>query len=466
MKKSLLFVSVLVSMTVSLRAQIGFDTLYEKFPNYHYNWYDSVWDRPAVHSHNGDTLVCYTFPKGLHLRIYDTVPGFSGGGMLMKGIFAETAVAYIPDSSMRIVGVAVCNLDSVYYFYNLYHGHFPYTDNLLPETHHASAVYHVNIYDKNMNLLQSVSEPYIAMQPARHCIFSGYQYGNESNIDFPVYLSLRDMYLDYPMVMTDTFYISRVITYNDTVWPYNDIFCRWEQHTSKGYLLPYNQNQCQMKWEYYRYRNDIYNGVWQSDYTWGKQFAAMYPIVENPGDSCPQVHDIEVLRSGATKVYLRWPAGAHHRHWQVAYGPAGTPPEDCTVLDYDRRMSDLITLDPDSHYVAYVRAFCRLARDEWGDWSDPVPIWLNDPSVGINEAECAGVTVEVKPNPTSGKVHVTSTATMEKAEVLDAVGNVLRTIDTQGTAFTVDLTDLPDGLYLLRIHTPQGVATKKLTVRK
>lgn len=42
MKKSLLCVSVLVMTTVSLRAQTWLDTLYEKFPNYHYNWYDSV----------------------------------------------------------------------------------------------------------------------------------------------------------------------------------------------------------------------------------------------------------------------------------------------------------------------------------------------------------------------------------------------------------------------------------------
>ena len=281
----------------------------------------------------------------------------------------------------------------------------------------------------------------------------------------PTYYTLREIYLDYPMVMTDTFYISRVITYNDTVRKFNEVFCSWEDMVYKGNPTA-DYDLCLMPWEYYRYRDDIYNGEWQSDYTSGWQHASMYPIVENPGDSCPQVHGVDVMRSGATKAFLRWQQGANHRRWQVAYGPAGTPPEDCTVLDYNRTMSDLITVDPDSQYVAYVRAFCRLARDEWGDWSDPVQIWLNDPSVAINAPEHPALKVDVTPNPTRGSVHVVASATVEKAELLDAVGKVMRTTDTHSADFTIDLSGLPPATYLLRLHSPLGTATQKVTLAR
>ena len=69
-------------------------------------------------------------------------------------------MAFIPDSSMRLVGVAFGNIDSNFTLYNpLYNStEHPY----LPECHHNDAIYTVNIYDKDMNLLQSVSEPYIS----------------------------------------------------------------------------------------------------------------------------------------------------------------------------------------------------------------------------------------------------------------------------------------------------------------
>ena len=87
------------------------------------------------------------------------------------------------------------------------------------------------------------------------------------------------------------------------------------------------------------------------------------------------------------------------------------------------------------------------------------------PPAGIGEAENTGLRVEVTPNPAGGMARVTASATVETAELLDATGTPLRTYGVHATAFTADLSGIPSGTYLLRIHTPLGTATKKLVVR-
>ena len=460
MKKTFIIIVAMAFASLHVQAQVDPEVEHDKVPNYHYNWFDSVWDQPIIH----DSVKGYPARWSPIIRIQDTLPINYHLGRL-KGYFAETAVAYIPDSVMHLVGVAFGSFDSTcpssMYSYDF--------ENLLPERYHDIAVYHVNIYDKQMNLLQTVSVPYTdGLQFARN-ISIGVEIRNVCQYTI-CYSIVKHVYLNTPMDMTDTFYISRVITYNDTVWPYCDISFRQEDFCSlKNTGLNNNDSVTfYLPWEYYKFRSPQSwehrdTSQWRDDYTFGWQHALMYPIVENPGDSCPQVRGVEVMRSGATQAFLTWQSGTNHHDWQLAYGPAGTPPEDCTVLDYNRTMSDLLTLDPDSHYVAYVRARCRLARDEWGPWSDPTVIWLNDPT-GIDGVALPEVTLT--PNPTRGTVTVASSAQLLRIEVYDPQGRLLRTVAADGTAATLDLTALPPAVYTLIIHTAAGTQTRKLTVTR
>ena len=193
-------------------------------------------------------------------------------------------------------------------------------------------------------------------------------------------------------------------------------------------------------------------------------YPLMFPIIRRDCDSCPQVRNVELYKGSSTQFFLRWSSGANHRDWQVSYGPAGTAPEHGTILECSQRQTSLITVDPDSHYVAYVRARCRFARDEWGPWSDSVSIWLNQPTDAIEYA-FPDIAVTLTPNPAADAVTVTADATLLTLELRDLLGRTVLSQHPSANSATVDVSTLPSGTYILRLHTPQGVATKKLVVK-
>ena len=73
------------------------------------------------------------------------------------------------------------------------------------------------------------------------------------------------------------------------------------------------------------------------------------------------------------------------------------------------------------------------------------------------------------PNPTDGQVTVATDGEAQDIIIYTTDGHPVggwKLISLSDSHATLDVSNLPDGLYLLSIHTPQGVATKKLTVRK
>ena len=72
----------------------------------------------------------------------------------------------------------------------------------------------------------------------------------------------------------------------------------------------------------------------------------------------------------------------------------------------------------------------------------------------------------VMPNPAVGTAKVVSSFGMSMVEAYDMSGTLVHRQKADGLATTLDVRHWPTGTYLLRIHTPQGTATKKLVVRR
>lgn len=192
-------------------------------------------------------------------------------------------------------------------------------------------------------------------------------------------------------------------------------------------------------------------------------YPLVFPIIRRDCDSCPQVRGVELFKGSSTQFFLRWESGVNHRDWQVSYGPAGTAPDDGTMLAFSQRQSSLITVDPDSHYVAYVRARCRFARDEWGPWSDPIDVHLNAPSNGIDAPGAAAATLT--PNPASKYVTVTAQNPIALVEAYDERGALVDRQHGNGTdALRLDTRTWSAGTYILRIHTTKGIASHNLSI--
>ena len=79
------------------------------------------------------------------------------------------------------------------------------------------------------------------------------------------------------------------------------------------------------------------------------------------------------------------------------------------------------------------------------------------------DEDCA---IHVAPNPATTTVTIKSDMHILQVEAYDAVAKKVYGLYTDSETITLDVRRWPSGTYLLRIHTPQGTAVKKLVVRK
>ena len=71
----------------------------------------------------------------------------------------------------------------------------------------------------------------------------------------------------------------------------------------------------------------------------------------------------------------------------------------------------------------------------------------------------------LQPNPTTDKATVLSSVGLTQVEVFDMAGNRLLLQEATGLSTKLDLSKLPGGTYIVRIHTPLGVTSRKLVVQ-
>ena len=190
----------------------------------------------------------------------------------------------------------------------------------------------------------------------------------------------------------------------------------------------------------------------------------LWPIIERPGDTCPEVQGLRWSRLGSgTTAFVQWDAGVNHRDWQLSYGPAGTPAGEGTVVDCPIAQSVLSGMAAGHQYDVYVRARCRFARDEWTGWSDPLEIGFGSPGEGVDGVE--SVHAELTPNPATGRVRVCCGEAMRMVEVYDLQGRRMVAQEASGTSLELDISTLAAGRYTVIVHTAEGTGAKALVVR-
>jgi hypothetical protein len=69
----------------------------------------------------------------------------------------------------------------------------------------------------------------------------------------------------------------------------------------------------------------------------------------------------------------------------------------------------------------------------------------------------AGRKVSVFPNPTVGLLTVQAPAPLQSVCLYTPEGRLLRVWKDKGATLQLNLADLPQGLYLLRVETPSGI---------
>ena len=162
-----------------------------------------------------------------------------------------------------------------------------------------------------------------------------------------------------------------------------------------------------------------------------------------------------------------WNADADAEMFQLSMCVGDQRPEDGVIVnlsEYSYAVGDWIL---DSTHHLYLRKQCDYStpshsRQVWSDWSR-----MDNPKVDSEEDGIATVAVldfELLPNP--AQEWVTLVCTQARGGTVSVVDMQGRTLLTQAAKATtvLDISMLPDGPYLVRIVTPAGTATRKLSV--
>ena len=192
---------------------------------------------------------------------------------------------------------------------------------------------------------------------------------------------------------------------------------------------------------------------------WGREF----PILEPNRTRCRKPTGLHFSERGDTWAILSWNGGAGDLYRVTVEGPDST---------YIRETADtsllLENLTPNVTYWVNLQSLCNYQYYAFSStYVNPgvARVGFQTFANGMSTPD-ADLQIALSPNPASQKVEVTSSQPMTRIEVVDAMGRVVESFaQANEDKATLDVSLLPAGAYLLRIHTSVGLSCQKLLVR-
>ena len=83
-------------------------------------------------------------------------------------------------------------------------------------------------------------------------------------------------------------------------------------------------------------------------------------------------------------------------------------------------------------------------------------------SVGVNTKD---VVYKVYPNPTSDFISFNSSANIEEISIYDNIGNLVKRYNPSVFTYTVDMKELPKGVYFAEIKDTYNTHTEKIVLK-
>ena len=153
-------------------------------------------------------------------------------------------------------------------------------------------------------------------------------------------------------------------------------------------------------------------------------------------------------------------------HYEVKVSTNGSNPSDFTSVynetlsstNWGQRVVNLSDFAGQTVRIAFVHNNCTnmfiMKIDD---------IYVGE-GVGINEVE--ENFVSVYPNPANNVINVNATSNISNVEVYTITGQKVGDFTANNTNTTISISNLTSGLYLMRIHTENGVINKKFSVAR
>lgn len=133
----------------------------------------------------------------------------------------------------------------------------------------------------------------------------------------------------------------------------------------------------------------------------------------------------------------------------------GTKVNDALVAETAFVDYDVIRYETYAYYVEAVYS------DGCTSACDPIEVKVDQ---GTGVMENSNVKVKVYPNPAEDVVNVTAEG-LQDITVIDMMGRIVSQTSVSQSATTIDLSNVPSGIYFLRVTTETGVALQRLEVK-
>ena len=74
--------------------------------------------------------------------------------------------------------------------------------------------------------------------------------------------------------------------------------------------------------------------------------------------------------------------------------------------------------------------------------------------------------MSIYPNPTSGMLNITSNEEIDSVEIFNSIGNTVVSSKVAGNSSAIDMSNLPNGMYFVRVSTANGIETVKVVLER
>ena len=171
-------------------------------------------------------------------------------------------------------------------------------------------------------------------------------------------------------------------------------------------------------------------------------------------DTCAPAADLTVTDIGNHELTLSWTPDGEADHWTVFYRETGANAWDSVTVSAPP--VTINELQGVTEYEIFVRTYCE----------DGVPTSTDTIAISTTNIGIAGYdnSITLFPNPTTGLLTVTSSQDLiTRVEICDLVGRaVVSSLVEKENAVRMDVSELPNGVYIVKIYTETSFAVCKL----
>ncbi len=172
-------------------------------------------------------------------------------------------------------------------------------------------------------------------------------------------------------------------------------------------------------------------------------------------DTCGSVDGLAATDIGNHHITIGWSPASDSDHWTVCHRALGTAVWDSLPTTVPSVM--LESLQGLTTYEIFVKSYCEEALPAFSD-----TIQVSTTNIGIPALEQAQ-DIQLFPNPTTGLLTITSAQSpIVRIDICNLVGKVVMNSEVAGTSVRMDISELPAGIYFLRIQTELGTVIKRV----